>query len=133
MGASAALATAGIATAPTTGRTRDARMAGSQDVLLRVAGGGCRRIRVSLVPALAVTLFLLAVIDRGTAGWTRRVPLAAVVLVVFGVAVALLSGLEVVEALRRGVVEGLVAVAFAWLRCATTSDRSGVRRHRLAA
>jgi hypothetical protein len=69
----------------------------------------------AFVPALAVTLFLLAVIDRGTAGWTRRVPLVAIALAMFGVAVALLSGLEFGDALRRGVVEGLVALAFAWL------------------
>ncbi len=116
MGAAAALATAGI-TAALTGLVEpsmpvwpDLKLEGSASPLAAAVIAG-----FAFVPAVAVTLFLLAAIDRATAGWTRRVPLAAFALALFGVAVALLSGHDVFEALRRGVVEGLVALAFAWL------------------
>ena len=41
-----------------------------------------------------MTLFLLAVVDRATAGWTRRLAAAALVIVVFGVALAIVAGRE---------------------------------------
>jgi hypothetical protein len=69
----------------------------------------------AFVPATAVTLFLLAVIDRATVGWTRRIALVAAALVILGVAVALVAGHDVADALRHGVVEGLVALGVAWL------------------
>lgn len=116
MGAAAALATAGITTALT------ALVAPSMPTWpdLKVfssawPAAGAVMSAFAFVPALAVTLFLLAVIDRGTVGWTRRIPLVAVALALFGTAAALLSGLEFLDAVRRGVVEGLVALAFAWL------------------
>lgn len=116
MGVAAALATAGITTLLTSLMPPSLPAWPDLKVFSTAwPAAGAVLSAFSLVPALAVTLFLLAVIDRGTAGWTRRIPLAGAVLVLFGVAVALLSGLEVVDALRRGVVEGLVALAFAWL------------------
>jgi len=60
-------------------------------------------------------MFLLCVIDRVTSGWTRRLPIAALALTAFGVAAALVSGRETGQALLQGAVEGLVALAFAWL------------------
>ncbi|MFO1314132.1 MAG: type II CAAX endopeptidase family protein [Burkholderiales bacterium] len=70
---------------------------------------------LAFVPALAVTLFLLAVVDRATAGWTRRIALAALVLVLIGVALAIVSGRDVGHALLQGGVEGLTTLAMAWL------------------
>ncbi|MBK9117378.1 MAG: CPBP family intramembrane metalloprotease [Betaproteobacteria bacterium] len=70
---------------------------------------------LAFVPALAVTLFLLAVVDRATVGWTRRIALAALVLVGIGVALAIVAGRDAGHALLQGGVEGLVALAMAWL------------------
>lgn len=86
----------------------------------KLAGGawpwiGALTSGFAFVPALAVTLFLLAVIDRATAGWARRVPLAALVLVLIGVALAIAAGRDAPHALLQGVVEGLTALAMAWL------------------
>ncbi len=69
----------------------------------------------AFVPALVVTLFLLATIDRATDGWRTRIPVAALVLVLFGVAIALLSGHGLRAALVQGVIEGLATLGFAWL------------------
>jgi hypothetical protein len=68
-----------------------------------------------IVPVLAITLFLLSVVDRATAGWTRRMVPAALALVAFGVAAAIISGQSVGHALLQGTVEGLTTFTFAWL------------------
>ena len=70
---------------------------------------------LAFVPATAVTLFLLAVFDRLTAGWTRRVAVVAAMLVVLGAAVGLAAGKDLVPSLAAGVLQGAVAFAFAWL------------------
>ena len=70
---------------------------------------------LAFVPALAVTLFLLAVVDRATAGWTRRIALAALVLVLIGVALTVATGRDVGHALLQGGVEGLTTLLMAWL------------------
>jgi len=70
---------------------------------------------LAFVPATVVAIFLLALFDRLTAGWTKRVALVAAVLVVLGAAIGLASGKDVVHSLAQGVVEGAVAFAFAWL------------------
>jgi hypothetical protein len=69
----------------------------------------------SIVTAFAITLFLLAVVDRATSGWTRRLPLAAAALVLFAVALALAGGGTIAPALLRGALEGLASFGFAWL------------------
>jgi hypothetical protein len=70
---------------------------------------------LAFVPATVVTLFLLSVFDRITAGWTRRVALVAAMLVVLGAAVGVLAGKEIVPSVVQGVIQGAVAFAFAWL------------------
>ena len=70
---------------------------------------------LAFIPAVTVTLFLLAVVDRATAGWTRRISLAALFLMLFGVAVAIVSGNELRDALLQGIVGGATTLAFAWL------------------
>ncbi len=69
---------------------------------------------LSLVPATAVTFFLLAAIDRGTAGWTRRIGLAAVFLVLAAGAMRLAAGQPPIDAAGLGIAEGLLALLFAW-------------------
>ncbi|MEO8752922.1 MAG: CPBP family intramembrane glutamic endopeptidase, partial [Casimicrobiaceae bacterium] len=68
-----------------------------------------------LVPAITVTLFLLSVVDRATAGWTRRILACAAVLALLGAATAISSGHELRYALLQGIIEGLTTFAFAWL------------------
>ena len=115
-GVCAALATAGIAaalaaTVPAAMPSwPDLKQEGAWSPLLAAAITG-----LALVPATAVTLFLLAVFDRLTAGWTKRVPVIAALLIVLGVAVALVSGKDVLSAGARGAIEGLTTFAFAWL------------------
>ena len=75
---------------------------------------------LAFIPAVTVTLFLLAVVDRATSGWTRRIALAALFLMLFGVAVGIVSGHELRDALLEGIVGGATTLAFAWLGCATT-------------
>ena len=70
---------------------------------------------LAVLPALTVTLFLLSVIDRATSGWARRLPLAALMLVLIGVAFAILSGQATADAILQGAVGGLTTFAFAWL------------------
>jgi hypothetical protein len=78
---------------------------------------------LAFVPATVVRLFLLALFDRLTAGWTKRVALVAAMLVVLGARRA--RGRQGRRAFARaGVIEG--AVSFASLRVlfATTCDRA---------
>ncbi len=115
-GAAAALVTAGIAAALTA--LVPATMPVWPDVRTAAAAWPWARTvtaGLSFVPAVTITLFLLAIVARATAGWTRRIPLAALVLVLFGVAVAILAGRDVGHALLEGVVEGLATLAMAWL------------------
>jgi len=70
---------------------------------------------IALVPAAAMTLFLLSVFDRITYGWSRRVGLVALLLVLLGVAVGIVSGQEIGQALLQGAVQGVTAFLFAWL------------------
>jgi hypothetical protein len=69
----------------------------------------------AVVPGVALTLFLLAVFDRVTAGWRRRLALVALVLILISVAVAVLSGQEMWQAVPHGAIEGATAFAFAWM------------------
>ncbi len=116
LGVGAALATAGIAAALTAlvpasmPLWPDARLHSPAWPWAAAATSG-----LTVIPATVVTLFLLCVIDRVTSGWTRRMPVAALALVAFGVAAALVSGRETGQALLQGAVEGLIALAFAWL------------------
>jgi hypothetical protein len=75
---------------------------------------------LAFIPAASVTLFLLAVVDRATAGWTRRISLAALFLVLFGVAVGIVSGNELRDALLQGIVGGLTTPPSRGSCCATT-------------
>jgi hypothetical protein len=70
---------------------------------------------VSVLPAAAVTLFLLSIFDRVTLGWTRRVGVVAALLVLLGMAVALVSGEDLAHAVVKGAIEGGTTFAFAWL------------------
>jgi len=70
---------------------------------------------LAFVPATVVTLYLLSVFDRMTAGWSRRVALVAALLVVLGAAVGVAAGKEIWLSLAHGVIEGAVTFAFAWL------------------
>ncbi|MFO1399122.1 MAG: CPBP family intramembrane glutamic endopeptidase [Burkholderiales bacterium] len=70
---------------------------------------------LSLVPGVAVALFLLSVLDRATHGWTRHRLVAALVVVMFGVASATVAGQPGPLAILEGVVEGVAAFAFVWL------------------
>lgn len=116
LGIAAALATTGIAAAltalvpATMPLWPDVKYVGMAWPLAAAALGG-----LSLVPALAVVLFLLAVIDRATGGWTRRRLVAALAIVLFGVASATIAGQTTGHALLEGVVDGLATFAFAWL------------------
>ncbi len=69
---------------------------------------------LSLIPAIGVTLFLLAAIDRGTSQWTRRVGVAAIVLALSAMALLLASGQSPGEAAVQGAAEGALALLFAW-------------------
>ena len=115
-GVAAALATAGIAAALTALVTPvipvwpDLKMQSFAWPWAGALTGG-----LAFIPAATVTLFLLAVVDRATAGWTRRISLAALFLVLFGVAVGIVSGNELRDALLQGIVGGLTTLAFAWL------------------
>jgi Type II CAAX prenyl endopeptidase Rce1-like len=115
-GALAALATAGIASV--LGASVPASMPIWPDDKFAAAWVpwlGSAIAGLALVPATAVTLFLLAVFDRMTAGWTKRVPLVAAMLVLLGAAVGIAAGKELVPSLAQGVIQGAVAFAFAWL------------------
>jgi hypothetical protein len=70
---------------------------------------------IALVPAAAMTMFLLSVFDRVTQGWSRRVGAVALLLVLLGVAVGIASGQEIGQAVLQGAVQGLIAFLFAWL------------------
>ena len=116
LGVAAALATAGIAAALTALVTPEMPVwpnLRAQTVAWPWAGaltGG-----LALIPAVTVTLFLLSVVDRVTAGWTRRIFACALVLVLLGAAAAIFAGQELHYALLQGVIEGLTTFAFAWL------------------
>jgi hypothetical protein len=115
-GAMAALTTAGIAAAltslipPSLPTWGDFKIAGGAWPWLSAAIAG-----LALLPGIAVTLFLLSVVDRATHGWSRRLPLAAVILVTIGAAVAVASGHRIGQAVLQGAIEGATTFAFAWL------------------
>jgi membrane protease YdiL (CAAX protease family) len=116
VGVAAALATAGIAAALTAGAAPTMPLWPD----LRALGfawswGGAITAGLGFIPVAVVTLFLLCVVDRATSGWTRRIPLAALALMLFGFSLAYVSGQDVVGAVRQGVIEGLTTLIFAWL------------------
>src|SRR4030095_427882 len=116
LGMAAALATAGIAAALTS--LVAPAMPTWPDLKLQSFASpwaGALMLGFAFVPAVTVTLFLLSVVDRATVGWSRRILLAAVVLMVFGVATSIVSGQELRNALLQGIVEGATALLFAWL------------------
>ena len=116
LGVAAALATAGIASAVTS--LVAPAMPTWPDLKLQSFAwpwAGALTTGLAFVPAVTVTLFLLSVVDRATAGWSRRISLAAVALMLFGVATAIVSGQELRNALLQGIVEGATALLFAWL------------------
>lgn len=116
LGAAAACATAGIAAALTA--AVPAAMPAWPNLKPQAAAWPWAVAVVSglsMVVALTVTLFLLSVLDRATSGWTRRLALAALVLVLVGIAVAIVSGQDMPHALLQGAIEGLTNFAFAWL------------------
>ncbi len=78
-------------------------------------GGAVLGSATAFVVALAVGLFLLALLARVTSGWTRRLPLAAAALVVLATASALPSARDLAPALIAGLVGGLTAFAVAAL------------------
>ncbi len=78
-------------------------------------GGAVLGDATAFVGALAVGLFLLALLARFTAGWTRRLPLAAALLVVLATASALPTARDLAPALVAGLVGGLTAFAVAVL------------------
>ncbi|MEO8346418.1 MAG: type II CAAX endopeptidase family protein [Betaproteobacteria bacterium] len=69
---------------------------------------------IGLVWASGATLFVLYLIDRATHAWTRRVILAALMLVLISCAGGLAAGGEPVIALVSGVVRGLVSFVLLW-------------------
>ncbi len=114
-GAAAALATAGVSAA--VGRFVASTMPLWPDLNPLTAAWpwlGAAIAGVLLLPAIAVTLFLLAIIDRGTVEWTRRIGLAAAVLVLTATAMLLGSGQSPGDAVVQGVAEGLLALLFVW-------------------
>ncbi len=78
-------------------------------------GGAVLGAATSFIGALSVGLFLLALLARFTAGWTRRLPLAAAALVLLATASALPSARDLAPALIAGLVGGLTAFAVALL------------------
>jgi hypothetical protein len=116
LGVAAAFATAGIAAALTS--IVAPAMPTWPDFKLQSFGwpwAGALTTGLAFVPAFTITLFLLSVVDRATAGWSRRISLAAIALMVFGVATAIVAGQELRNALLQGVVEGGTTLIFAWL------------------
>ena len=79
------------------------------------SGGAGLSAATAGIGALAVGLFLLALLARFTAGWTRRLPLAAALLVVLATASALPGARELAPAVVAGLVGGLTAFAVAML------------------
>ena len=69
---------------------------------------------IGLVWASGIALFVLYLIDRGTHGWSRRVWLAAVLLVLIACTTGLANGGEPLPALASGVVKGLVSFLLLW-------------------
>ncbi len=67
-----------------------------------------------LVWASGVALFVLYLIDRGTQGWTRRVWVAALLLMAISCAGGLAAGREPAVALLSGAVKGLVSFVLLW-------------------
>ncbi|MFO1414989.1 MAG: CPBP family intramembrane glutamic endopeptidase [Burkholderiales bacterium] len=115
-GVAAALAAGGLAAAlthlvpPTMPVWPDLKVLGAAWPVAAAALNGA-----SVVPGVAILLFLLSVIDRATAGWTRRRTLAALVIVVLSIAGATVAGQPGAFAMLEGVIEGGAAFAFAWL------------------
>jgi hypothetical protein len=70
---------------------------------------------LAFVPALALTGFLLSLFDRLTSGWSRRVVLVAVLLVLLGVAAAIAGGQDLLPALAAGGAQGATMFAVVWL------------------
>ncbi len=70
---------------------------------------------LALVPGVAITLFLLSVFDRATAGWTRRLALVAIALILLSAAASVVSGRDPSLAVLEGAIEGATTFAFAWL------------------
>jgi len=116
LGIAAALATTGIAATvgalvpPALPLWPDLKATGTAWPLAAALIGG-----LSLVPGVVIALFLLAVLDRATRGWTRHRLVAALGIVMFGVAAATVAGQPGPLAIFEGVVEGGAAFAFAWL------------------
>ncbi len=69
---------------------------------------------IGLVWASGAALFVLYLIERGTHGWTRRVWVAALLLVAISCAGGLAVGGEPATALVSGVVKGLVSFVLLW-------------------
>jgi hypothetical protein len=69
---------------------------------------------LKLAAASGLVLFVFYLFDRVTAHWTRRVWLAALIVVLVSCASALRDGDELVGALLRGTGGGLVAFALLW-------------------
>ena len=65
----------------------------------------------AFVIALVVALFVLALLARATAGWTRRVPMAAAAVVALATASALSAAREIEPALAAGVAGGIAVFA----------------------
>ena len=78
-------------------------------------GGAGLSAATAGIGALAVGFFLLALLARFTAGWTRRLPLAAALLVVLATASALPAARDLAPAVVAGLVGGLTAFAVAML------------------
>jgi hypothetical protein len=78
-------------------------------------GGAVLETATAYIVALAIGLFVLALLARVTAGWTRRMPLAAMGVVVLATASAMPSARELGPALVAGLVGGLALFAVAAL------------------
>lgn len=70
---------------------------------------------LAVVPAVALTLFFLALLAQATSGWTRRLVVVCVALVVSSAAPGVLSGSDLTQSLAKGAIEGASTFAFAWL------------------
>jgi Type II CAAX prenyl endopeptidase Rce1-like len=69
---------------------------------------------LGLVWASGIALFVLYLLERGTHGWTRRVALAALLLVLIACAGSLAGGSEPLAAVLRGMVRGVVSFLLLW-------------------
>jgi hypothetical protein len=69
---------------------------------------------VGLVGVCGTALFVLFLLERGTRGWTLRLWMAAVLLVLISTVAVLVGGGEPEAAALRGLVRGLVSFALLW-------------------